>query len=306
MKILRPLLGLVLGAALGLLYAWVISPVEYVDASPEILRADFKEQYRGAVAAAYASTLDLERARARLALLGDENSAAELSAQAQRMVSSAGSTRSVEQIAQLAQDLRMGTASLPPTAAQTLEPTLTASLASIPAAATLTRTPDITATSPSKTGTPAATGDTPSPSATATPAFEQTAFVPLPSSTFAPRPTFTPIPPPGPPFMLASQKEVCDPQLQPGLMQFVLLDARKRQVPGIEITVTWDAGEDHFFTGLKTERGNGYADFVMEPDTGYSVSIVESGTSIPNLTAPECSGPGGAYTGGWLLTFQRP
>ena len=81
MKTLRPLLGLLLGAALGLLYAWVIPPVEYVDASPEILRADFKEQYRGAIAAAYASTLDLERARARLALLGDEDSAAELSAQ---------------------------------------------------------------------------------------------------------------------------------------------------------------------------------------------------------------------------------
>ena len=52
MKTLPLLIGLVLGAAIGLLYAWVISPVTYVDASPDILRADYKEQYRSAIAAA--------------------------------------------------------------------------------------------------------------------------------------------------------------------------------------------------------------------------------------------------------------
>jgi len=65
------LIAIIAGFALGLFYAWVLSPVRYTDTIPNTLRADFKDQFRIAIAASYASTHDLGRAKARLALLGD-------------------------------------------------------------------------------------------------------------------------------------------------------------------------------------------------------------------------------------------
>ena len=79
-------LALLLGFGAGLAYAWVISPLQVVDAVPSALRDDFKDQYRSAIAAAYAGAGNIERAQARLALLGDTNSIEELKAQAQRLL----------------------------------------------------------------------------------------------------------------------------------------------------------------------------------------------------------------------------
>ncbi len=113
------LLLLVLGVGLGLLYAWVISPVKYVDTTPDSLRADFKDRFRSSIAAAYAATGNLDRARARLEQFGDPNSIEALNAQAQRMLAAGDSYGSVEQVAQLAVDLQNGpsvaqAATLPP------------------------------------------------------------------------------------------------------------------------------------------------------------------------------------------------
>ena len=65
------LTGLIIGVVFGVLYAWLVSPVEYVDTPPASLRADFKDQYRVMIAAAYMANGDLLRARARLDLLQD-------------------------------------------------------------------------------------------------------------------------------------------------------------------------------------------------------------------------------------------
>ncbi len=308
MKMIHLLLALLAGLGLGLAYSWILSPVTYVDASPDILRADFKDQYRSVIAASYASTHDLGRTRARLELLGDADPAGELSAQAQRMVAAGESAEALQPIAQLAQDLQQGFASVPatstptpviPTSSKTTSPgTITATLF-VP-----TKTPLASATSTTLGATALSVTETPQP--TSTNSFVQTAFAPAASSTFVPRPTFTPIPPPGKPFDLVNQETVCDPEAQPGLMQFILTDRRRKQVPGIKIIVTWDQGQDRFFTGFKPELGNGYADFVMQADTIYSVRVVEGGASIPSISAPICKDPGGSdYIGGWLLTFQQ-
>ena len=100
------MLALILGFGLGLAYAWVISPVKYVDAEPLVLRDDFKDHFRAAIAAAYASTGDLERARARLTLLGDPNPSQVLTAQAQRMLAAGESSETVQQVAMLAAALQ--------------------------------------------------------------------------------------------------------------------------------------------------------------------------------------------------------
>lgn len=78
------LTGLILGLALGVGYAWLWQPVEYVDTSPASLRADFKGRYRALIAMAYAANGDLVRARARLNLLQDRDVYRTLAEQAQQ------------------------------------------------------------------------------------------------------------------------------------------------------------------------------------------------------------------------------
>jgi hypothetical protein len=60
------------GLAFGLLYGWVLSPVQYVDTTPADLRADFKADYTLMVAETYASEQNLDLAARRLASLGSQ------------------------------------------------------------------------------------------------------------------------------------------------------------------------------------------------------------------------------------------
>ena len=78
------LTGLIIGIVLGLVYAWIIDPAEFVDTTPETLHDANKDVYRSMIALSYQSTGDLARAQARLNLLGDEDTAMSLSEQAQR------------------------------------------------------------------------------------------------------------------------------------------------------------------------------------------------------------------------------
>jgi hypothetical protein len=64
------LIAVILGAAAGLFYGWVVNPVEYVDIAPESLRVDYKTDYVLMVAESYQVDHDLGLAVRRLALLG--------------------------------------------------------------------------------------------------------------------------------------------------------------------------------------------------------------------------------------------
>jgi hypothetical protein len=281
--LLQIILAFLAGLGLGLAYSWLIAPVKYVDANPSILRADFKDQYRVVIAAAYGSSHDLERARVRLSLLGDADPKQALSAQAQQMLAAGEPFENARLLAQLASDLQAGIVSLPST------PTLTA----------------ISIDTPTATNQPVGVSETVSVEETLIPT--GVIETPLVFASPTPRPTHTPIPPPGKPFALVGQDTVCDTALTEGLLQVMLMDSRRRQVPGIEIIVTWNGGEDRFFTGFKPEVGNGYADFQMEEGIIYSVRVIESGRSVPDISIPTCTDANGQqFLGGILLTFQQP
>lgn len=64
------LLAILVGVAAGLFYGWRISPVEYVDTTPDSLRVDYKSDYVLMVAEAYSADNDLAQAVRRLAFLG--------------------------------------------------------------------------------------------------------------------------------------------------------------------------------------------------------------------------------------------
>jgi hypothetical protein len=66
-------LAILAGIGLGLLYGWVISPVEFVDTSPNMLREDYKADYVLMVAEVYSNEDDLQLAVQRLGLLGGDD-----------------------------------------------------------------------------------------------------------------------------------------------------------------------------------------------------------------------------------------
>jgi hypothetical protein len=84
-------------------------------------------------------------------------------------------------------------------------------------------------------------------------------------------------------------------------------DASGQPVPGIEVVVTWEGEEEHFFTGLKPELGLGYADFVMTPDVVYTLQLAAGGQPANDITAAKClSEDGDRYWGSWMLKFIQP
>jgi len=96
------LTGVVLGIILGILFAWVISPVEYVDTAPESLTNEFKDQYRVLIASAYVANGDLVRAKARLELLDEPDIYLVVAEQAQQMLAEGGSVEEAQALGRLA------------------------------------------------------------------------------------------------------------------------------------------------------------------------------------------------------------
>ncbi|MCJ7661126.1 MAG: hypothetical protein MUO67_18410 [Anaerolineales bacterium] len=99
------LTGVVLGIMLGILFAWVISPVEYVDTAPESLTNEFKDQYRVLIASAYVANGDLVRAKARLGLLDEADIYLVVAEQAQQMLAEGGSVEEAQALGRLALSL---------------------------------------------------------------------------------------------------------------------------------------------------------------------------------------------------------
>ena len=288
------LTGLMIGAALGVLYAWVLQPVQYTNTTPASLRADFKDQYRALIASAYMADGDLVRARARLDLLKDQDVYQVLAVQAQQSLAAGKAPQEARALGMLAVALGQS----PPTLPAPAVPTEGSPSAPPLALETQAITPTLTSTATLIT-TPS--GGTPTPTGQAT----------QPGPTFAPTitllPTRTPSPTPGAPFALKSEELSCKDDLGTPLVIVQASDAAGQGVPGVEAVVEWDGGESHFFTGLKPELGTGYADFAMTPGVVYTLRLAAGGQIIPNLTPTECEGQdGGRYWGSWVLVFTQP
>jgi len=281
------LIALLIGLGLGLAYSWLISPLRVIDSDPIALRADFKDTYRSAIAASYAATGNLPRAQARLALLGDSNSIASLNSQAQRLLAS-GESAQADQLAALAVALDNGTPLVP-----TISTSENKNAITTESAATLPPPPpDI----------PFQFTETPQPIETQSVNITQTA-VDTPTA----RPTRTLIPTVGAPFTLVAQDTVCDTNLPDGLLQVFIFNSKHRQVSGAKIIINWDNGEEQFFTGLKPEVGNGYADYIMSPNITYTLRLAVGSDIASGLAAPTCQTPTGeSFLGSIKLTFQQP
>lgn len=284
------LTGFVIGAVLGLVYAWLISPQQTPDTSPASLQPEFKDQYRAMIAAAFVATGNLPRAEARLALLGESDSVIALSEQAQRTLGEGGSPIEAQALGLLAVALGQNEAAALPTQISSPTPTGVQNSSPTPQPADTNVASEPTSTEPA----PLPTDQTPQATSTIV-------------STATPLPTRTPTATSGSPFVLQSNTFVCDPDLPNPLIQVIAEDTDGDPLPGEEIITSWDDGEDHYFTGLKPELGLGYADYLMTPGIVYQVSMSGGGQVVPDITPAECETEAGQrYWGSWLLVFSRP
>jgi len=269
------LTALIIGLSLGLVYSWVVSPLSQKDTHPATLREDYKDVYRALIARAYQANRNLPRAEARLELLGDEEPALALAAQAQRSLAERGDQEMARLLANLSTALR--------------------------------NTPQAAA----EDGTP--TSATPEPGEGAIPQTPPTSTMEGAQGTAASSPTVEPTPPTAtateaPPFTLQDQASICNPDLADPLIQVYATDAEGEGVPGVEIIVSWgNNNRESFFTGLKPDLGEGYADFEVEPGVVYTVELPENRTLVEELQIQQCEGDSNQpFWGSWEIYITHP
>jgi hypothetical protein len=303
------LTGVILGVGLGLLYAWAISPARVTNVVPENLAPEYKDDYRVAIASAYLATGDLSRAKARLQLLHDEDPAQLLAAQSQRYLAAGRPYIEAEALAALAAALEQNDNSepAPVTATEanpsrpTASPSPTEQASPTPSEAV---SPSVTEASASESETPGPS-ETPEPTTTRTPSPSPTPSE-TPEVTFTPVPTNTLTPTLLPPLVFSDQTLVCDPLITEAQLRIYVNDKSGRGIAGVEVIIQDDGNEEHFFTGLKPDIDQGYADYTLQPGVEYSLQVGKGGEPI-TITAEECSQDEGEdYWGSWRLTFTTP
>ena len=268
------LTGLFLGLVLGILYSWVISPISQVDTHPNLLRDDYKDIYRSLISRAYRANINLPRAEARLELIGDQEPALALAAQAQRFLAESEDNEMALILANLSSVLQSANKPAP----------------TIPQ---LTSTP----VPENSNGSNSSNGNTNQNSDDSTPS-------PTNGSISPP----TPSPTDSPPFILQDSSPICDPTLGESLIQVIATDGSGEGIPGVtlEISLGTDPTEV-FFTGLKPELGLGYADFSAEPGLTYQLEIPESGLIITDIEVPTCQTESeDSYWGSWEIYITHP
>lgn len=240
------LLGLILGIAFGLSYAWLIDPVQEVDTRPEQLRDDDKAHYTVAVMLAFAYDSDLDAAIQRLIslnlgidLIGEVASMACDLARTGYVDSSAGlrAVRAMRTFYQLQGRTSCADTIIPDPQTLPLEITLEVATPTQTLPPPPTKTPSLSDVTPTSSG-----------------------VVVVPTS------------PPQRTYEGYILRTYCSVELS-GTLEVRVRDATNQDAPGELIRVQWDGGSSDFVTGLKPERGAGYGDFKMESGRSYIVSM---------------------------------
>lgn len=286
-----PIVGLVIGLALGLVYTWGIAPVELVNTYPALLRTDYRWDWIRLVALSYVADGDLERAHARLDGLEQEDVAGAMRALIEEHAAAGRPADALRRLSTLADALDVHTPAM-------LVYLHTPTLPSHP-------TPT---SSPSSTLTPS-----PTPPRTPTPTLPHVSIPtlsPTPKPTRTPRPS-TPTPTPPPPFQLTLQEQICEPEQAPHI-EVVVRDEHGVGLDGVVVWLMWPGGADRAVTGLKPQRGAGYADFDVEPgasgSVNYALGIGELGLPlVTDLRIKPCPARKGKepLLGSWRIVLEQ-
>lgn len=241
------IISLVLGIGVGLITAWGVWPVEYVNADISDLRQRYKDDYVRMIGAAYVGDGNIARALEQLDRLGTDFTAKSFGDLIIREQKSGRDMQTLGALALLAQGMGYGAISIPaPTAV-----------------------PDTV------------TSNKPVPAAQAIKSFQLTERTVI----------------------------TCADEPNPARLQFVIRDRDGKDLPNIGIDIRWEGGEDSVFTGLKPERGAGYADFDAAPGV-FTVAIPNTASEVvrdlPIGDPPaNCRNDRAQTPRGWKLIFQQ-
>jgi hypothetical protein len=288
-----PVIGLVVGLALGLVYTWIIAPVEHVNTYPALLRTDYRQDWVRLAALSYVADGDLRRARARLDGLQHEDVTSAVQALIEEYAAAGQPADTLRSLTTLAKALDVHT---PAMLVYLHTPT-----SSSPAyAAAPSRTP---------TPTPTARPSSPTPHTT-TPRASSPLVTPTHKPTRTPRPP-TPTPPPLSPFQLVQQEQICISGQTPHI-EVVVRDERGGGLDGVEVWLMWPGGADRAVTGLKPQSGAGYADFGVDqglPESiNYALGVSELGMPlVADLQITSCPAQKGKepLLGSWRIVLER-
>lgn len=272
------MLGLLIGTAVGLYISWGLWPLEDYASTPAQVKREYIPDYMVLIAERYMFDGDLPAAKARLSELGVPEPAQAVADLAGQYIREGREVGKIRALAQLAYGLGTATSGL----AIYINP------AGVPTA---------TPTSP------------PSPTAVSSPT-----FTPIPAETPAvptSAPAASPTPVPSPTagrlvFWLTERRRICGQGEGPGRIEIFVKDDEGQPYPNVAVELAWADGQETMYTGLKPERGLGYADFRLEDRAqAYAVQLAGSEERVEGLTGdPRAAGcpPGAGYVS-WQLTF---
>lgn len=301
------LFGFAVGLALSLTYGWILDP-RPAPVDPSQLRAEDQTFYMYLIALAYAHDQNEERARARLAALGQPNVEEAVADLTETYIERETDLRDINALVGLSMALgQTSSQMLAFVVTPTPEPPLTPTPIPTPTPRP-TSTPTPATPIPTNTATPTQTATrTPTRTPTATPTPLDTATA-TPSGT--PTATNTPTPGPNSPFGVAQSTVLCDDSGDGGLLRVYVRDRLGAGLPGVEIEVIWSGGQDTFFTGFKPDIDPGYADFQMESGELYQIKLLGAGfeSAVPEVSIDDptlCPGLPDEVKPSWQVVFQR-
>lgn len=263
------MIGLIVGLVAALIYTWLVAPVEYIQVSPARLSDEEKAEYIYLISQSYAADENWDRAQARLSVLGDSQVADTLSSLLDESVRRGDPAPRLRNLANLA--VRLGV-----------------------------RNPAVSLFAPGAADSSSNELATREPTVTPT-STRSRSILPTPTHT----PTRAPTPTALPVYRLLVKEKLCQPDRSINHIEIEVIDALLDPLPGAEIVVRWDGGEDSFFSGYYPEKGLGYADFEMSAGVAYSVMMADGSPIVEGITIEACEGNAEGQNGGWRLRFQN-
>lgn len=104
-------------------------------------------------------------------------------------------------------------------------------------------------------------------------------------------------------FAALSARSYCD-SARPAIIEVLIVDYLGRGIPGQRIRVRWSDQEDIFVSGLKTDRGDAYADFQMEEGVNYALDMPAAADPLEaSLSTGACFINNRRSLKSWRVTF---
>lgn len=271
------LIGVILGIAGGLGYAWAIDPRVQTDTAPWQLKKQDREQYIAAITLRWSYDGDLNRAVEGLLALKSPGDPIQEVADVACDLATTGyaetgtGLRAIQSMMQFYQ--LQGRKGCADTLISLGQPTVVVNV-------------DVS--------TPTA-----QPPATKTPTPER------PDQATPTAPIFIPTVQPKTNYIIAAIKTDCDAQFS-GIIEVRVQDSNGDGVPGQAVKVSWEDNSSTFFTGMKPERGPDYADFQMEAGKAYTVEMPGQSDPSQPLGAVPCTTADGKQEITLYRVYFRP